>query len=561
MYFNFTSMIPITKGYSEDKKYHVTKEDGAEYFLRISSIERYESRKSLFRMLEKVMELRVPMCRPLEFGTCKDGVYTLYSWIDGNDAKNIIQLLPETEQYILGVKSGEILREIHSIPAPENQEDWYTRFNRKTEYKIEKYKDCPLCFEGDKKVIEYLENNKELLRYRPQCFQHGDYHIGNMMIENKNLVIIDFDRFDFGDPWEEFNRIVWCAKSSPYFASGQLNGYFGGNPPLEFFKLLAFYIACNTLSSIYWAIPFGQDEIDTMMKQAKDVLDWYDNMQNPVPKWYIDNFYYQYINDVPCKLKEPFDFSFLQKYGEVFKIYDDQDSGNIGFGTKKDGKRYFIKFAGAPSERASISQDEAVKNLKKTEAIYRDLQHPSLIKLIDTEDIGGGFAMVFEWTDGVCMGRMYPLSRQKFMSMPMDTKIKVFEDILEIHKFISEQGYVAIDFYDGSIMYDFEKEETVICDIDFYSKLPYINEMGRLWGSSSFMSPEESIKGSTIDEVTNVYTLGATAFALFANYNRDKENWLLSPQLYDVAIKAVNNDRNYRQKSINELIQEWNKNQ
>ncbi|MEK3769068.1 hypothetical protein MKY14_10950 [Paenibacillus sp. FSL R5-0887] len=28
------------------------------------------------------------------------------------------------------------------------------------------------------------------------------------------------DRFDYGDPWEEFNRIPWCALTSPEFASG-----------------------------------------------------------------------------------------------------------------------------------------------------------------------------------------------------------------------------------------------------------------------------------------------------------------------------------------------------
>jgi aminoglycoside phosphotransferase (APT) family kinase protein len=237
-------------------------------------------------MLEKVTELDIPMCKPVEFGVCKDGVYTLHTWINGEDTKDVISLFPEDEQYNLGLKSGEILRKIHTIPAPDNQEDWYTRFNRKTNIKLQKYKECPLHFIGDDKVIGYIEGNRELLKNRPQSFQHGDYHIGNMMIENGKLVIIDFDRFDFGDPWEEFNRIVWCAQSSPHFATGQLNGYFGGEPPMEFFRLLAFYIASNTLSSIYWAIPFGQSEIDTMMKQSQDVLMWYNDMQDPVPTWY-----------------------------------------------------------------------------------------------------------------------------------------------------------------------------------------------------------------------------------------------------------------------------------
>ncbi len=43
-----------------------------------------------------------------------------------------------------------------------------------------------------------------------------------------SLTVIDFNRWDYGDPWEEFNRIVWCAQKSHLFATGMVNGYFGG---------------------------------------------------------------------------------------------------------------------------------------------------------------------------------------------------------------------------------------------------------------------------------------------------------------------------------------------
>lgn len=87
-----------------------------------------------------------------------------------------------------------------------------------------------------------------------------------MMIEDDKMVIIDFDRYDFGDPWEEFNRIVWSAQASPIFASGIINGYFDNEVPHEFWKLLALYIGSNMLSSIPWAIPFGEGEVHTMLK-------------------------------------------------------------------------------------------------------------------------------------------------------------------------------------------------------------------------------------------------------------------------------------------------------
>jgi aminoglycoside phosphotransferase (APT) family kinase protein len=215
----------------------------------------------------------------------------LLTWCDGEDAEKVLPCLTEIEQYVLGIKSGEIIKKIHSIPAPKEQEEWGARFNRKTNYKIEKYKACGIKFDGDDKIINYIENNRHLLSGRPQCYQHGDYHVGNMIIRSDHtLSIIDFNRSDFGDPWEEFNRIVWSAAVSPHFATGQLRGYFDGEPPIEFFKLLAFYISSNTLSSIYWAITFGEKEIATMKNQARDVLSWFDNMNNPVPSWYLNEF-------------------------------------------------------------------------------------------------------------------------------------------------------------------------------------------------------------------------------------------------------------------------------
>ena len=107
-----------------------------------------------------------------------------------------------------------------------------------------------------------------------------------MMVSDGELVIIDFDRFDVGDPWEEFNRIVWCVAVSPEMASGMISGYFDGEVPEKFWRLLSLYVATNTLSSLSWAIPFGEGEIITMREQACDFECWYDGDCYPVPNWF-----------------------------------------------------------------------------------------------------------------------------------------------------------------------------------------------------------------------------------------------------------------------------------
>ena len=277
----------IEKGWSGDKKYCAADSCGNKFLLRISPTEQYDRKKKEFEMMQRLETLVFPMCRPLEFGVSDEGVYSIQTWIDGVDAEETLPTLSDSKQYAYGLEAGRILRKIHSIPAPDTLEDWESRFNRKMDYKIQMYTKCPIQYENGQAFMDYIHENRHLLKDRPQFYQHGDYHIGNMMIDrNGQLHIIDFNRFDYGDPWEEFNRIVWCAQQSPFFSSGMVNGYFDDHVPLAFWKLLALYISSNTLSSVPWAIPFGQDQIQVMLDQANDILSWYDNMRNPVPSWY-----------------------------------------------------------------------------------------------------------------------------------------------------------------------------------------------------------------------------------------------------------------------------------
>lgn len=283
----FVAMRPIYKGYSGDKKYCVTAKDGTKYLLRTSPIRLYSQRRTEFQLMRRVAALQIPMCQPIKFGICRKGVYSLQSWIDGADLEDVLPDLSEEEQYNYGLAAGRIPRKMHTIPAPKTQEPWERRFNRKMDRKIKMYSECPLKYENGELFIQYIEENRTLIRNRPQTYQHGDYHVGNMMVDRAGaLQIIDFNRHDYGDPWEEFNRIVWAAQASPRLASGMVDGYFNGDVPQEFWRLLALYISSNTLSSLPWGIPFGAEQIAVFQKQAQDILRWYDNMQNVIPSWY-----------------------------------------------------------------------------------------------------------------------------------------------------------------------------------------------------------------------------------------------------------------------------------
>ena len=287
IYEQIIQRTSIDKGWSGDTKYCAVTADGKKYLLRISPMDRLERKRREFARMEQVAALRIPICLPVEFGTCEEGVYSIQSWIDGEDAESAIMVMDREDQYRYGLDAGRILAKLHTLPAPPDVPDWETRFNAKIDRKIAMYEACPLKYDrGGEEILRYLAQNRHLLKGRPQTYQHGDYHVGNMMMEKGILTVIDFDRDDFGDPWEEFNRIVWCAQAAPAFASGMVDGYFGGEVPMEFWRLLALYICSNTLSSLPWAIPYGEEQIQIMRDQEAEIMEWYDELRRVVPRWY-----------------------------------------------------------------------------------------------------------------------------------------------------------------------------------------------------------------------------------------------------------------------------------
>ena len=49
----------------------------------------------------------------------------------------------------------------------------------------------------------------------------------------------------------------------------------------------------------------------------------------------------QTLDGIPFRMKTPFDFGFVSRWGKVFRVFDDQDSGNICFGTEQNGWKYY----------------------------------------------------------------------------------------------------------------------------------------------------------------------------------------------------------------------------
>ncbi|CAF3846565.1 unnamed protein product [Rotaria sp. Silwood1] len=273
-------------------------------------------------------------------------------------------------------------------------------------------------------------------------------------------------------------------------------------------------------------------------------------------------------------LREEHNFTWLQSnFGPVFCVFDQQDSGNISFGCfNSNGERVFVKYAGAhPSSFEGLPQD-AVTRLRRAVTVYQDLQpHEHLLTMqmaLPVEETGG-FALIFPWFDnGECLHShwTYPPPAKyehpkspyyRFRQLPVEQRLTALEAIFSFHEHVDRLDYVAIDFYDGSILYDFESNTLKICDIDFYEKIP-CQAARPPWGSPRYLSPEELSGVTLLNHRTNVFRMGACAFGLIGGeLDRSRSKWEASDRLYQIACRAVADHAKDRYANVTEFLHEW----
>ena len=296
---NWESVQPVEKGWSSDKKYKIHTSEGEWLLLRLSDISQYDDKKKEYEVIEKYSRLGFPMSSPVEFGVCNggDNVYMLLTWLEGQDLEEILPKLSKQEQYLLGRQAGEILRKIHSVTLDSADVPTQTKKDRKL-FQLSRYEESDLRIEDDEIAINYVRDNIDEIWSKPPVYLHGDFHPGNLIyMEDGSIGVIDFNRWEIGDPYEEFYKLEsFGVEISIPYCIGQIDAYFEDSVPADFWTVNAVYVAQASLFSIKWAEKFGQKDIDGMMRRARMAFDDYDYFKLSVPKWYTRDY-----NSTYCK--------------------------------------------------------------------------------------------------------------------------------------------------------------------------------------------------------------------------------------------------------------------
>lgn len=259
--------------------------------------------------------------------------------------------------------------------------------------------------------------------------------------------------------------------------------------------------------------------------------------------------------------------AYFDRVGEVFRVFDQQDSGNVSYGVAVEGRRWFVKHSVVP---------RAIGWLRQAIALNRRVRHPAMPRLHHAFETRGtppespdGLALVYDWVPGELlyyptrlMHRAPPdgtLPARRFRALPLPEVLRALDTIYDVHQRLAEAGYVAVDFYDGCLIYDFHGRQIYLVDLDMYYQGAYELALDRNYGSRRFMAPEEFRRGATIDQVSNVYTLGRTALLLLGDGSGSWEAFRGTAAMRRVIERATRPDRAERFPTVRAFVEAWRK--
>ncbi len=284
------SIDEITKGYSPERKFMVRSRDHSKNILRTTQIKNFERKKTEYDLLQRLRKTKVKCPMPIAVGLSQslEIAYLLITYIDGYDAKEALPLITEKEQYHAGLEAGKELHKINDLRAPSAVEPWYMRKQKKYYLYLNKYKKNFIKVKGEYKIISFIEHNMQLMDNSPNYLQHDDFHVGNIIMKNKRYAgIIDFNRYDWGDPIHEFYKVAWFSSEiSIPFSIGQIQGYYNNRVPKNFWQLYSLYVAMSIFPTVVWFQTAQPNRIDYMKNRTNVILEDHKYFELLKPKWY-----------------------------------------------------------------------------------------------------------------------------------------------------------------------------------------------------------------------------------------------------------------------------------
>lgn len=201
---------------------------------------------------------------------------------------------------------------------------------------------------------------------------------------------------------------------------------------------------------------------------------------------------------------------------EIPGFVAEKELGRGGFGAvyqarrKKDGAQVAIKIMLSQAD----ATEDAVQRFKREMEVNRQLEHPHIVRFIESGAHKGAFYFVMELCDGGSLMDLYnnnrgPLTPEQLMPHAL----KALEGLAFAHS----MGFVHRDLKPGNIL--IHRGVARVADFGMSKSfqmagLSGMSMTGKTAGTPVFMPPEQIVNFKYVKPVSDVFSLGATMYFL-----------------------------------------------
>lgn len=251
---------------------------GAYYLVKIIK----KSEKEFDEYL-RLQNLKLGVFQPLSgYHRISDDQYlVVMEWCSGK-LLNSVEITKENKADIKYIEAAAAtLRKLHSSTVDDFSLDIDSSLVEKL------FNNCSFLAPENITVLkQYILKNISIINRHKYTVVHGDMHLGNILIDDCKVVLIDTDDVAVGDPYMDLVYAANIHKSGKekilYYIL--LKSYFEGNVPEDFWIIVNAYSILKILAIMRFEIESTQNHQAIIDIGA--FIEQHNNMENDIPNWY-----------------------------------------------------------------------------------------------------------------------------------------------------------------------------------------------------------------------------------------------------------------------------------
>ena len=158
---------------------------------------------------------------------------------------------------------------------------------------------------------------------------------------------------------------------------------------------------------------------------------------------------------------------------------------------------------------------ESRERFRREARIAAQLSHPGILPLHSYGEVDGVWYFVMGFVRGQSLAERLRLEG----TLPAGDVRRILIELADALEWAHRHGVIHRDIKPANVLLDDESGRTILADFGISKLKGTIDSLtvtGAVWGSPQFMSPEQGIGSTDLDERSDIYSLGAVGYTALA---------------------------------------------